>query len=293
MSSSPPYNIAYNEDGQSVITLFSKGEVITIDGGHPNHDRIAHALLNGEDPVRFLSIAQAIIDMDERVVILGNTVHFDGEPIHNTLARTILRYTTEGRDTTGLVKFMERLAENPSARGREVIFEWVADRDLTIMEDGRFVGWKGVGEDFRSQSSGTAYVDGVKYENQRIPNKVGSVVSMPRTEVMDDPNQDCHVGLHIGTHQYAKGFGSTLLEVAIDPADVVSVPARDTSWKIRCCQYEVLAIHESEQATFDTEYEAEAEFDAEVDLDEALETVVPGGFLARMRARKAARQAGN
>lgn len=277
------YDIAVGDDG-STITIYSNGEVTTIQHDHPNFTRISEALVHGQDPAKFLNIAQAIAGIDERVVVQPDAVYFDGQPVHNTLTRQILRYQREGRDTTGLVRFMERLSENPSRRGRDVIFEWVDRRDLTITEDGCFIGWKGVNTDaegtLRSVSSGTAFVDDVEHTG-RIPNTVGSVVSMPRTEVMDDPTQECSVGLHVGTYEYAKGFGSVLLEVKVAPEDVISVPASETSWKLRCCRYEVLRIHEGEDDTFDEQYEPEGEWDDPG--VEPLAEIIPERWLARIR----------
>ncbi len=276
------FNIAIDDEGDSVITFISEGESVTIGRTHPNWSRIADAVINGEDPIQFLSIAKAIADMDERVVVIDDQVYWNGEPVHGAVARTILRYNAEGRDTGGLVKFMERLAENPSLRGRATIFEWIAERDLTIDEDGYFIGWKGVREDGMSLNSGTAWVDGVEHTGN-IPNPVGSTISMPRTEVMDDPNAHCHVGLHVGTYEYASGFGSKLLEVAVDPANVVSVPESATSWKIRCCEYKVLREHVTESSFFEEDYEPESEWE-DIGPD-VLKEVVPESFLARMRAK--------
>lgn len=276
------FNIAIDDEGESVITFVSEGESVTITRTHPNWSRIASAVVNGEDATQFLSIAKAIADMDERVVVLNDEVYFDGEPVHGALQRTILRYNAEGRDTDGIVKFLERLSENPSLRGRETIFEWIAERNLTINEDGYFIGWKGVQADGSSCNRGTAWVDGVQHEGN-IPNPVGSTISMPRTAVMDDPNAHCHVGLHVGTYEYARGFGAKLLEVAVDPANVVSVPESATSWKIRCCEYKVLREHVTESESFEEDYEAESEWE-DIGPD-VLQDVVPESFLARMRAK--------
>lgn len=278
------YTLVIDEDGNSVATIINAGEVVTIDESHPNAQRIFAAVANKEDPTRFLSISQAILSMDERVVVQGNSVFFDGVEQHNALARTILRYQQEGRDTQNLVKFMERLAENPSKRGRETIFEWISERELVIDDEGRFIAWKGVQDDHTSCHRGDAFVDDVEYKDSHIPNAVGSVISMPRTEIMDDPTVHCHVGLHVGTYEYANGFGAVLLEVAVDPADVVSVPSSATSWKLRCARYEVLAIHETESDEFEGDYEPEGEFTEEATL-EALESAVPSSFLARLKER--------
>lgn len=283
------FNIAVDDDGNGAISIYTDGAAVTVQHDHPNFSRISQALVRGEDPTPLLSLGQFVSEIDERVKIYGDVVYFDGEAIHNSLTRTILRYFREGRDTTGLVRFMERLTENPSRRGREVIFEWVQDKDLTITEDGAFIGWKGVSHDMRSVHSGKAVVEtedeGPIEHTGRIPNEVGSIVSMPRSEVMDDPNADCHVGLHVGTYEYARGFGNVLLEVEVGPEDVVSVPASSTSWKIRCCKYKVLRVHEGETEAFDVEYEAEAEFDGEDPGLDDLALVIPASFMDRLRSK--------
>lgn len=282
------YNIAIDDGGQGTITIITDGEVTTIQHDHPNFTRISDALVRNQDPAKFLNIARQVAGIDERVLVQNGNVYFDGSPIHNALTRTILRYTNEGRETTGLVRFMERLAENPSRRGREVIFEWVQNRDLTITEDGCFIGWKGVRQgggldgELQSSSQGTAFVDDVEYTGH-IPNRVGSIISMPRTEVMDDPNQQCSVGLHVGTYEYAKGFAPVLLEVKVAPEDVISVPSGETSWKLRCCRYEVLRIHESENDTFDKDYEPEATEEWADPGVEPLAEVVPEKWLDKLR----------
>lgn len=283
------YNIAVNDDGNGCVSFWAGGNAHTVHDDHPNFSRITAALVRGEDPSGLVSIAEVITELDERVSIKGDVVYFDGEATHNTLTRTILRYHREGRDTTGLVRFMERLAENPSRRGREVIFEWIDKRDLTITPEGAFIGWKGVSSDMKSVHSGKAIVttddEGDVSYNGRIPNEVGSTVWMPRSEVMDDPNADCHVGLHVGTYDYAKGFSNILLEVEVGPEDVVSVPAGSTSWKFRCCKYKVLRIHGGDTDRWDVDYEAPAlHEDSDPGLD-SLAVVVPESFLSRLRYR--------
>jgi hypothetical protein len=67
------------------------------------------------------------------------------------------------------------------------------------------------------------------------------VVRMARHEVQDDPYNSCSTGLHVGTFNYARGFGDTRIRVRINPADVVSVPHDGAGEKIRVC---VLRVEE-------------------------------------------------
>lgn len=278
------YHLAVDEHGKSTITIIGDdGLPSIVNQDHPNYLAISLGLHRGDDVSSLLNVQKQIEELDDRVYVKEDVIYFDDEPVHNTLTRTILRYLREGRDTTGLVKFMELLAENPSKRGRECLFDWVQDRDLTIDEEGFFIGWKGVRPDMRSVNSGTAFVDGEEHTGN-IPNEVGAIITMPRTEVMDDPTVACHVGLHVGTYDYAKGFGQVLLEVRVNPAHVVSVPTGSESWKIRCCEYQVVRIHEGETDQFDEDYEPDSDSDWDDDFS-PLEDVIPESFLSRVAAR--------
>ena len=63
---------------------------------------------------------------------------------------------------------------------------------------------------------------------------------MARSEVQHDPSVGCHKGLHVGTWDYASSFGrGVVLEVEVDPRDVVSVPTDCGDAKLRCCRYRV------------------------------------------------------
>src|SRR5690606_6818039 len=132
----------------------------------------------------------------------------------------------------------------PDKRSREQLFTWLQSHEFTITEEGDILGYKGVRlthdeNGFTSISTGTAYVDG-KMHTGAIPNPIGAVVSMPRAQVQNDPNVACHVGLHVGDWSYASGFAQgAVLEVHVNPRDVVSIPHDSSQRKMRCCKYKV------------------------------------------------------
>lgn len=280
------YNMINTSEGKSTISLIlDDGEVRLINDSHPNYLRIAQALLAGDDPSEWLdgSPSVAFIErLSDRVTIEDDVLHFDGDPVYNGLADTVMRYHREGRDATNLVRFMERLSANPSRRSREQLFTWTQAKELVIDRDGYIIAYKGVASDMMSLSSGEAEVDGVKHTG-RIPNLVGTVISMPRSEVQDDPNKGCSYGLHVGNWSYANSFGSVTLEVRVDPADVVSVPADSAYQKMRTCRYEVVAVHESDEGSLDA-YEPEALWDDEDAMD-AFADYAPPTFMQRLRDR--------
>lgn len=79
----------------------------------------------------------------------------------------------------------------------------------------------------------------------KIAQRVGDVVQMPRTLVCTDRTVHCSNGLHVCSIDYIRGFyvtGSTVLAlVLVEPKDICSVPT-DTSSKVRCNRYQILGI---------------------------------------------------
>jgi hypothetical protein len=61
---------------------------------------------------------------------------------------------------------------------------------------------------------------------------------MARNSVNDNPEETCSHGLHVCSEGYTK-FGDRLMLVAVNPADVVSVPIDYNASKMRTCRYTV------------------------------------------------------
>jgi hypothetical protein len=282
------WNSVLTSEGNNTIVIYDENlSAHTITETHPNFVRILSGLQAEEDVSEWLDGSQikVLATLSDRVSIEDDVLHFDGDPVYDGLSQTILRYRREGRDVANLVKFMERLAENPSRRSREQLFTWTQAKDLVIDPEGYIIAFKGVTSDMLSIHSGTAYVDGEKVDGH-IPNMVGTVITMPRSQVQDDPNKGCSHGLHAGNWSYASSFGYVILEVRIDPADVVSVPSDCAYQKLRSCRYEVVAVHETDEGDLD-EYEPESTWDEEEAMDEwdSFVEYAPPSFMQRLRDR--------
>jgi hypothetical protein len=243
---------------ESFVTAFIPGEatpLVASRSGNPQFDQIIEALLAGDSDVADLfSLSKAVSEkfesLSDRVIVEGGNVLFDGAVIDNSLTKQIVRFLEEDEDFWPLVAFMDNVMDNPEPHSREQLYDWLNQRDFSITPDGMIVGYKGVASDaehgYRSISSGSEPVfvevngETTRYTG-RIPNPVGAVVSMDRNLVQHDPSVGCHVGLHVGTYDYAKGFShGTVLEVHVNPRDVVSVPT-DCGWaKVRTCRYTVV-----------------------------------------------------
>ena len=75
--------------------------------------------------------------------------------------------------------------------------------------------------------------------------EVGVVQTQDRAKCDSDIQEACSFGLHVGGYKYVDQFGSgpdrVILACLVDPAQVVALPAHDTS-KIRVCEYYPYAV---------------------------------------------------
>lgn len=196
--------------------------------------------------------------LDGRLTIKGNHVYIDYDVVDPILERHILRLLDKGeddknKDWVAFARFLDNLYANTSSHVREQLFGWLMyqmekEDGFTLTPDGCLLGYKGCMKDDNgdivSVAEGDAIVDGKSYSGH-IPNKIGSVVEMPRQNVQDDPSVGCSYGLHVGTYSYAKGWArGALLLVKVNPRDIVSVPTECEAQKVRACRYEVLEVTE-------------------------------------------------
>lgn len=233
---------------QASVTAFVPGapRPYTADNTHPNFDRIVaglKAVPQDEGVIELFDVAETVSTifekLSERLAVKDGNIYFDGDLIDNALTQQVVRFLNEDvEDWRPLVYFFENVQQNPQEHSREQLYRWLACRDFTITEDGFFVGYKGVTPDLKSINSGPGIVNG-EAVNGHLDNSPGNVVEIARSLVHHDPSVGCSTGLHVGTFAYARGFGSTVLKVVVNPRDVVSVPTDCGDQKVRVCRYEV------------------------------------------------------
>lgn len=257
--SSISYHLVRDNGGTGVdtVTAFdptSSTPIYQADSRHPHWPAILEGLFNNDSSVFTLFDVKAglktrIQSLSDRVSWDGENILFDGDAVSGPLADHLKRCLEAGtQDYEPIVRFWEKVASNPDENSRNQLFTWLKSHQFTITEAGDILGYKGVQgydpETFKSQHSGEAYVDGV-YHNDFIPNKPGSVVTMPRSQVANNPDVACHYGLHVGDWSYASDFArGAVLEVHVNPRDVVSIPRDSSARKMRCCRYEVVRVRE-------------------------------------------------
>lgn len=255
------YNLVNYAEGKSVVTAFIDGEIYTLSSDNAHFDDVVETLAGADwldDPEGEVAdlfdvangVRKAFEQVTDRVTVENGIVKLDGTPVEPAFNEVVVKYLHEDNEgLMPLVRFLERLDDNPSFRSREQFWRFVERNGIHIDDDGYVILYKSVlpGDNggFKSVNSGTAYVNGVKHTGQ-IPSDVGDVVSMPRREISDDPTVACHAGLHCGARSYAEGFfggpGRILITVRVDPAHVVAVPTDEADRKVRVEQYEFMDV---------------------------------------------------
>lgn len=165
----------------------------------------------------------------------GNLFVF-GDPVHSTLATRVLSFLEHGLDCVYLFKFILKLNMNPSKRAVDELYTFLEHRELPITDNGNFIAYKAVRENYTDKYTG------------KFLNTVGSVLEMPRNKVDDNKEVGCSYGFHAGTKEYATDFAGGegyIMEVEINPADVVSIPTDCQFQKLRTCKYKVVSHHEA------------------------------------------------
>lgn len=252
-----PYRLTLGEVSNVVaFDESSTNPIYQADSSHPHWNQIVNKLKAGDRAAFKLfdvkgGLVSTLTSLSDRISYDGTHILFDGDPTTGPLADHLIRCLHSGtQDYMPVVRFWDKVAQNPDDRSREQLFTWLQSHDFTITEDGDIVGYKGVvtqseGE-FLSVHSGTAWVDG-KEITGRIPNKPGTVVTMPRSKVKNDPHAACSYGLHVGDWSYASGFAQgAVLEVHVNPRDVVSIPLDSGQKKMRTCKYKVVRVRDKE-----------------------------------------------
>ena len=150
----------------------------------------------------------------------------------DAISRRILDFMSNNLPVAPLTRFLENLYNNPSRNSRTQLYKFLEHENLPITEDGCFLAYKSVQPDFTDHHTG------------KFSNTVGSVLSIERRNVDDNPDNGCSYGFHAGSLEYATTFGGSdrkVVIVKINPSDVVSVPNDCEHQKLRTARYEVVA----------------------------------------------------
>ena len=184
--------------------------------------------------------------------VVGDDIFYKGEKLPNAFATKIKSIIRDGLPLEHFEKFWENLEQNPSysVLHETGFIDFLEYAELPITEDGYFLAYRGVQDDYYSKSGNpaTKVLQGTVNERGQIYNGIGEVIEVKRNGVIEDRSIACaHIGsLHIGSKDYATSWASKVIVVKVNPKDVVSVPYDCNAQKCRVSKFEVLYDYEGE-----------------------------------------------
>ncbi len=214
-----------------VITLYIKDKVYCIANDHPFHRTIIEKLKNKDfDNLENMVCSRQIFEYAFKAEIVNDQIIVNGAPLHNELTKRTLELAHKGYNVEFMLKFLANCEQNPSNKAINELYDFLANRNLPLTEDGCFLAYKRVRDDWYDIYSGT------------ILNKVGTTISIDRKSVDDNRRNECSRGLHVGALEYVRRYGSGghIVLVKVNPKDCISVPLDHQAQKLRVCSYEIL-----------------------------------------------------
>lgn len=255
------------------ITLNIDGASYTIAPGHPSY-AVAYKAYKDGDAQGFIDSLNVDKAMDKfvnqgsngTIIIENGVVKYKGSAVHDCISSRIIDMMRDGEDISSMVKFLENIMENPSYNSRTQLFNFLSHKNLPITEDGCFLAYKTVRQDWYDKYSGT------------IQNKVGSTIEVDRSLVDDNSSHHCSHGLHVGALAYAGPGGwynssdDRVIIVKVNPRDAVSVPGDHSYQKLRVCKY--LVFCEYRAPLYRSAYQTSGDEDIYNNNEESYEDVV-------------------
>lgn len=244
------------------INLAFDGKVETINTGHHSYKQILDAIREDrlQDIPDILDVNRAFKSVKNMEVRNGR-LYVLNKLAPEIISDRVLKFKAQGLPFEPLIKFTEKLMKNPSFNSRQMLYKFLEHNGHPITKNGTFIAYKKVDKNFKDCYTNT------------MDNSVGTTVEMPREEVDDNPENTCSSGLHVAAYNYARNFSSGhLVEVEIDPEDVVAVPNDYNGEKMRVCKYRVIKVCESK---LDVDlYEENEDYSSDYDVDEDWEYYV-------------------
>jgi len=266
-----------NITADHITIVSSDGESGTVNTDHPKYAEALAAVREGNFN-DFMLIANPIIAIkkyaNDRIVIDAGVVLLDGNELHHHMADRMIGMIDEGHGVEPLANFIVNLFDNPSKRAVDELYGFLEISDLQITDDGHFVAYKKINEDWTDVYTG------------KIDNSIGAVVSMPRNMVDEDQDRTCSTGLHFCGRAYLTMYpGERTVVVKINPRDVVAIPSDYDNHKGRTCRYEVI----EELVNGDEQSLEGSHFDAD-DLKRPTSLDVDSDDIVFYQSREAARE---
>jgi hypothetical protein len=239
-----------NNSATIVITdAAGKSTVYPLNRTHINYDAVIDAVRNNDEATihKLCNVAKTLENFVEgKVRVENGHVYYGNLLLDGIVVDRILSFIKHKLPVQPMLRFINKLYENPSARAINELYKFLEHKNMPITPSGNFLAYKGVQSDFFSKTAGEIEVIKGKVVDGKIYNDIGQEIEVMRNQVCDNKDIGCSKGLHAGSLKYATNFGShgKVVIVEINPAHVVSIPSDCECQKLRTCAYKVVGEFE-------------------------------------------------
>ena len=135
------------------------------------------------------------------------------------------------KDIEYIRPFIKNMFENTYINAVEELYDFCEAQDFVITEDGCFLAYKNVSNEYKSVHPCT--------DGTHLDHSIGTIVEEHYFDT--DRTQTCSKGLHFCSKGYLSSYpGSRTMIVKVNPKDVVAIPVDYNFMKGRCRKYEVV-----------------------------------------------------
>jgi hypothetical protein len=245
------------------VTVMFDGVTHTVQDGMINYVSLREAIRNKDwDSIPSLLNPAKVVESfgSGTIEVRDGEVYYQGAIMRNGLTQRIIDMASEGFDVGPMTNFLGYLMQNPSKTSVDELYSWLEGTSLPITEDGYFMAYKKVQDNYLDIHSGLvlnkpadlmtdADLEYIKKPQKSVIVEVidgVTTVSMPRNQVDDNRNRTCSQGLHFCSLSYLPNYyggSGRILLVKINPADVVSIPSDYDNAKGRAWRYQIVGEH--------------------------------------------------
>jgi len=163
-------------------------------------------------------------DLGDGFILENGVVTYNGQSVPDVLSDKIVTLVRSNFSVEPPKNFWIKAKRNPSKVSLGTLCDFISKNNVTIQKDGNFILYKRVRNNMTSHHDGTTL------------HKIGVPLTIDRNKCDPNPMTECGRGLHAAPFSWVERNYNTgkMLEVAIDPEHVVSVPSADPG-KIRSC----------------------------------------------------------
>lgn len=217
---------------KTITLCFTPSETVIIPKDNPKFDEVKRLLFEEkfDEIYNAISIKNSIITKAKGKIRYENTKFKIGkDELPECITKYLVDFDLNRIPLKFIINFWNRLKNNPSEESKKDLFAFIKAAKIAITENGCFVAYKYVRDDFMDCYSG------------KFDNHPGKTPTMKREDVDPDRNKTCSSGLHVCSWEYLSTSPSNrIVECLVDPVDVVSVPIDYNDTKMRVCKYKVI-----------------------------------------------------